>query len=106
MEEMDQTFKIQLGELDNLYAMPANIATLIRNMNDVILTPIFSLLMSLAVLYFVWGLYQFLSSKAGGQLDIETGKNHMIWGLIGLLIMISAVAIINIVLGTFDIPTI
>ena len=86
--------------------MPANIATLIGNMNEYILSPIFWLLISLAVLYFIWGLVQFLSSKAGGRLDIETGKNHMIWGIIGLLIMVSAIAIINIVLGTFGISDI
>jgi|TARA_B100001079_G_C16186375_1_gene415202 uncharacterized membrane protein YfcA len=67
-----------------------------------ILDPIVLLLFVLAVAYFFWGLAEFIwkSSDKEGR---ETGKEHMLWGIIGLFIMASVQGIIAIIEGTFGI---
>jgi len=80
--------------------MSKTITTLISNMNSVIIQPILYLLASFSVVIFIWGLVQFIL-KAGT--DRTEGKAHILWGLIGLLIMVSAITIIKITLNTFSI---
>lgn len=86
-----------------------NVAKLIVNMNNVIINPIITLLFGLAILVFIWGLVEFFWVKAagkkgeGGGLDISRAKSHMIWGIIGLFIMVAAVSIIRVTLATFGI---
>lgn len=71
---------------------------------DAIVNPILLLLIVAAGAYFLWGLAQFVmnTDDAGAR---EEGKRKIIWGLIGLTIMVSVQAILDIVLGTFDIDT-
>jgi hypothetical protein len=46
------------------------------------------LLIGVAALTFLWGVYEFISS-AGDEEKRKTGKNHIIYGLIGLVVMIA-----------------
>ena len=82
--------------------MSTQILTLIKNINTVIIQPLLYLLASLSVLVFVWGLVEFIA-KADSDSERSDGKKHMIWGIIGLFIMVSAIPIIRIALGTFGI---
>lgn len=60
------------------------------------------LLTSAAALYFLWGAYQFvLGAEDSGSR--EEGRKHMLYGIIGLLIIISAYGILKIAAGTFGI---
>jgi len=69
-----------------------------------IVTPIMTLLLGVALLVFVWGLVGFLQKlSAGGDTSVE--KQHMIWGILGFVIMSGAYAIIQVVLRTFNIST-
>ena len=74
----------------------------LNNFATAIVNPLIALLIGLALAYFLWGLATFLYNKddAGGRAE---GKRKIIWGLIGLFIMVSVLGIINIVLGTFGI---
>lgn len=82
--------------------MSPQVITVITNINNVILNPVKLFLMTLAVVVFLWGLVEFIA-KSGSDADRETGKKHMLWGIIGIFIMISAIAIIKIFLNTFGI---
>jgi phosphotransferase system glucose/maltose/N-acetylglucosamine-specific IIC component len=75
-------------------------ASFVQTFNNVILEPFIYLLMAVAFLVFVWGVVQYVFNAAsdGGR---ETGRRHMIYGLIGLFIMISAWSILSIAAGTF-----
>ena len=70
--------------------------------NAAIVNPLIILLIAAASAYFLWGLAQFImnSDDAAGR---EEGKRKILWGLIGLTIMVSVSAILNILLGTFDV---
>ena len=76
----------------------------ISNFVDVILQPIAELLLVVAVVMFFWGVFDFIWN-ADNESKREEGKSHMLWGLVGIFIMVSAIPIINLALKTFDIST-
>jgi len=74
----------------------------ISALNTNIINPFIILLFSVALLVFIWGLVQFV--RNAGEADaLETAKRHVIYGLIGMFIMVSAFGIIRIILNTFGI---
>lgn len=64
-----------------------------------ILVPVVELLFVLALVYFLWGVVQFImhSSSPDGRKD---GQQHMLWGIIGLAIMFSVFGIMNLIFCT------
>jgi uncharacterized membrane protein len=64
-----------------------------------IISPIIYFLMALAVVYFFWGVLVFIGNADKSDKRIE-GYNHMIWGIIGIFIMISVRGLIHIILTT------
>lgn len=67
-----------------------------------IINPILLLLFSIGLLYFLWGIVVFIW-KADSEVERSKGAQHMLWGIIGMFIMIAAYAIINIIGNTFGI---
>lgn len=69
-------------------------------LNDVILFPLITLLTTIALIVFLYGCFEFLINS-----DNETarsqGKRHIMWGIVGMLVMISAFAILSIAANTF-----
>jgi hypothetical protein len=60
------------------------------------INPALALIFSAGLLVFIYGLTEFiwgLSQETGKK---EEGKKHMLWGLIGMFVMVSAIAIIKI----------
>jgi hypothetical protein len=54
------------------------------------------------MVYFLWGGFLFIRG-ADSEEDRNVGRRHMIYGIIGMFIMLSVFGIINILLGTFGI---
>jgi hypothetical protein len=54
------------------------------------------LLFSIVTIYFIWGVITYVRA-AGDEEAIKKGKQHMIWGIIGMAIMSGAFGIINII---------
>ena len=75
---------------------------LLANVKDQIVTPVIWLLFALAIVYFVWGVVIFIKNADNAEKRQE-GYMHMIWGVIGAFIMLSAKGLINIILATFGI---
>ena len=70
--------------------------TLVNNLTRVIVNPLILLLFSAGLLVFFWGVIEFLLAlNAGAESSKEDGKKHMLWGLIGMFVMVSAYAIVN-----------
>ena len=59
---------------------------LINKITEGILNPLIALLYAIAVTVFLWGVVEFIWN-AGNEEKRTTGKQHIIWGLVGLLIM-------------------
>ncbi len=91
-------------ESDKLKAAASglDIAPFLNNVNKFVLNPIISLLFALALLVFFWGLFVFIA-KADSPEERENGKRKLLWGVIGMFIMVSVYAIIRIILGTFGV---
>ena len=66
----------------------------VSNLVEGVLEPIVYLLIGIAVVFFLWGVVQFVSG-ADSEERVKEGRNHMIWGLVGLFIMVSVVGIMN-----------
>jgi len=75
----------------------------IDKIQTVILFPLISLMMGVALLVFLWGVFQYISQAESDEAR-KTGRKHMLFGIIGLVIMVSAFALLKLAAGTFDIP--
>lgn len=80
----------------------SSIYRLIDSIEVLIINPLIGLLFALGLVVFLWGLVQFIinSDNEDGR---TTGKRHMIWGIVGMFIMVGAYAIINILGNTLRI---
>ena len=76
--------------------------TLLLKINNLILTPVVRLLFALAFLYFFYGVVKFIRSADDPE-ERKTGAKHIMWGVVGIAIMFTAVALIRIILQTFGI---
>ena len=93
-----------------LSAFSANIAyaslnDFITKVDDMIINPLINLLFALAILFFLYGVFEFIANQENEE-KRTTGKSHMIWGLVGLAIMMGVLAILNMILSTFSIDQI
>ncbi len=72
----------------------------VARVNDVILYPLITLLMGIALLIFLYGCYEYISHSAESSAR-ETGQAHILWGIVGMVIMLVAYGILGIAAGTF-----
>ncbi len=67
------------------------------------INPAVYLLSAVAFVWFLFGVAEFLWARYKSDEDgIKKGKQHMLWGLIGLVIVFSAGAIYNFITGFFE----
>ena len=76
---------------------------LLNNIKTEIVNPAIYFLLALAAVYFVWGVFAFVSNQENDEAR-EKGKQHMIWGIIGIAIMLSAFGIMRMIAGTIGVP--
>lgn len=60
-----------------------------------------------ALIYFIWGMLAFLRDRDTNATASNEGKQHMLYGILGLTLMVSAFAIMRLIatlIGS-DIPT-
>lgn len=72
---------------------------LLSNINSQIVTPLIYLMFALALIYFLYGVFVFIKNADSPEKREEGGKS-ILWGVIGMFIMLSVKGIINLVLGT------
>lgn len=48
-----------------------------------------------ALIYFIWGMIEFLRNRDINAAAGKEGRDHMLWGIVGLVIMVSAFAIMK-----------
>ncbi len=77
---------------------------LVGNIVVNIITPIVLLLFGVALVFFIWGLINFIRG-ADNEEARSTGQKHMLWGIIGLFIMTSAYAIMCMIARTLSLPS-
>ncbi|MBK5215556.1 MAG: hypothetical protein JJE53_01970 [Candidatus Pacebacteria bacterium] len=77
----------------------ASVESLMRAIDKVIINPLIILLFALAVVYFLYGLARYLLSPDNEEIR-SSSKSHMVWGVIGMFIMVSVFGIMNLILRT------
>lgn len=81
--------------------------TTVSNLGDVIcrvgslLNKVIPVLIVLGVVFFVWGVISYVISS--DEEAKKAGKNRMIWGIIGLVIIVGMWGLVTIVTNTFGI---
>ncbi|MEX0924831.1 MAG: hypothetical protein WDZ82_02725 [Candidatus Paceibacterota bacterium] len=83
--------------------MPSNVPELLDKINATILNPLILLMFTVATVLFAWGVITFITSEEGGEAR-QQGKTNLVYGLLGLFIMIAVYGIIRIIGATFGIP--
>lgn len=74
--------------------------SLISSIVSNLVNPAIYLLMAVALIIFFWGVYEYIRD-AGDATARATGANHMLYGVIGLAVMLSAAGIVNLVISFF-----
>lgn len=75
------------------------LTSLVNNISAYILNPLIFLMFAVATLVFLWGVQVFVS-EADNPEARQKGTRHMIWGILGMAIMVGAKVLVNIIQGT------
>jgi hypothetical protein len=84
------------------------IDTVVSNASTLISGYLVPALMSLALVVFLWGIVVFIGNS-GDETKREEGKKHMLWGVIGLFVMVvvwGIVALLTVIFGVTPMETI
>ena len=77
----------------------ARVEYFINTINKVVINPIIYFLFSLGTILFLFGIIRFFLNLTDETIRKES-KNHMVWGLIGMFIMVSVFGIMNLIVKT------
>ena len=75
----------------------ASVVTLMRSIDRVIINPLIVFLFALAMAYFIFGIVKYLLSPGNEEVRKQS-RSQMIWGVIGMFIMISVFGIMRMIL--------
>jgi hypothetical protein len=84
--------------------VPNTVVTFMQSVTSEIINPIIGIIFAVALLYFLWGLMTFIFA-AGDTSKMTEGKQHMLWGTIGMVVMISVGAILALGLATIGVSS-
>ena len=73
----------------------------IINVINGILVPV---LMAVALIVFLYGVYKYFILGAASDSDRETGRQFVLWGIIGFVIILSVWGLVLVVSGAFGLP--
>lgn len=85
------------------YAASTSLNEFIGKVDTMIINPLIAFLFALAVVYFLYGVLEFIMNQENEEKK-TTGKSHMLWGIIGITIMMGVWTILSLILNTLGIP--
>jgi len=83
-------------------AEAAGVDTFIKNVDALIINPLIVFLFALALAYFLYGMFEFIANGTNDEKK-TSGKSHMLWGVVGLTIMMGVWFILGVILRTLNI---
>ena len=84
--------------LENSVAF-AGYKEIISKINQVIINPIIVFMFAVATLIFLYGIVEFLSNPANEETR-DKGKQHIVWGVVGIAIMVSVFGIMQLIINS------
>lgn len=85
-----------------LVANAATIDELLGKLNAKVINPAIEFAFIVALVVFLFGVMEFIRG-AGNEKKRKLGKDHIMWGIVGFLIMFGVWGIINLLVNTFGI---
>ncbi|MEK7576731.1 MAG: hypothetical protein AAB482_03480 [Patescibacteria group bacterium] len=82
-------------------ATDATVGGIMQIIIDRIIMPFITVLITFATLVFIWGVIEYIA-KSDSDEGRSTGRRHMMWGIIGLVIMIGAATIFYVIKNFWD----
>lgn len=76
---------------------------ILLKINQYVLNPIIGFMFILALAYFVFGVIEYFLYQ-NSDTERERGRRHIIWGLVGIVIMAGFYGIIQILASTLNVP--
>lgn len=71
--------------------------------NSALIDPALALVFAAGFLMFIYGVVEFMFFARGEKGEYAgKGREHMLWGIIGMAIMMSAWGVLKVVAGTFS----
>lgn len=74
---------------------------LLDRIETYVIDPVIAVIFTLGLLLFFVGIVEFLWGIKSGDVKDE-GKQHMLWGLVGMLVMVSVYGMLNLIINTFE----
>ncbi|HEY4476386.1 MAG TPA: hypothetical protein VJB69_00120 [Candidatus Paceibacterota bacterium] len=74
---------------------------LLENIKTAIVDPIIYFLFALAFIYFLWGVFEMIRNAESEEAR-KVGQQHILWGVIGMFIMISFYGIMQVICQTIS----
>ncbi len=81
--------------------LPPEALTVINNIKAQIINPIIAFMFAVATLYFFWGVYKFIRD-ADSDTARTTGRDSILWGLLGMFVMVSVYGIMWLICNTIQ----
>lgn len=83
-------------------AEAASIESLMASISKVIINPLIMFLFALALVYFLYGMAQYFLAPDNEEIR-KTNKQHMLWGIVGMFIMVAVFGIMKIITTTLGV---
>ena len=90
--------------MSNTAAVSATALQFLKNVNKAIINPLIILLFGIALLVFLYGVFEYVKGGASDE-GRSTGTRHMFWGIFGLFIMVSALGLVTFIANTVGADT-
>lgn len=78
-----------------------SVGSVVGRFTTYVINPALLVLAAAGFFFFVWGLMEFMVALNQGA-KTEDGKQHMLWGTVGMVIMFSVAGIIALINSTFN----
>jgi hypothetical protein len=101
MNKLSTKILISTVAFTPLLASAATVESILEITKD-ILDFIIPMLMILATVVFLWGVIMYITA-AGDEDRLKLSRTYMIYGLVGLFVMVAVWGIINALVTTFDV---
>jgi predicted cobalt transporter CbtA len=85
-----------------MFAYADGFDVVLSKVNANIVNPVIEFAFIIATVVFLWGVLQFIAG-AGDKEKRQIGKDHILWGIIGFVIMFSVFGIITILANTIGV---
>lgn len=80
----------------------AALSGFIAKVVSLIIQPLVVLLLTAGVAYFIWGVAMYIMNSDNAE-ERSKGTQHLIWGILGIVIMVGVIGILKIVTSTFGV---